>query len=78
MNNEIKKPSCAKCLYCLPDPERKRVFCRRYPPQLICVPNFNTITQKPDTLMISILPDCLPDPMYCGEYKADMDLTCVK
>ena len=55
------------CKFSRPNPEDKRVYCGRYPPQLMPMMRQNPVTKQMETMFVSILPDVLND-IVCGEF----------
>lgn len=67
MNDKINKV-CGMCTHSRPVPESKRVFCGRYPPQIIQMMRVNVLTKQPETMDVSVLPDALNE-IVCGEFE---------
>lgn len=69
MNSNIEK-NCAMCRHSRPDPKSRQVFCAAHPPTVFPMMSTNPITQRPDIMFVSVLPEILTG-CICGEFEFD-------
>ena len=65
--NEAVKPCCGNCFHSRPHPNKERVKCHRYPPQVITTIASNPLTGQVEPGAIAVFAE-VPLDEWCAEW----------